>query len=375
MSLEKDTLYMQQALALAKSVLFLTDPNPRVGCVIVKDDQVIGQGATQKAGGPHAEIMAIQDALSQQYILEGSTFYVTLEPCSHYGRTPPCVDALLQHKPARVVVACLDPNPLVSGKGIEKLRQAGIQVDCPFLLEQSVALNPGFMSRMGYGRVWTWSKLAVSVDGKLALNNGASQWITSESAREDGQAWRARSSVVVTGIGTILQDNPLLNVRAFATERQPVRAVIDGHLQMPLDARLLNGDPVLIFTHTENPDKEYALSQKGASVITLPKKGHHLDLKEVWQVLTERGFNEVHVESGPKLNGALLEAGLLDELLIYMAPKVIGPGQDMFASAALSSLEDIYTFEWVEQTLIGTDVRVRLRNPQRWQDLLTLLTS
>ena len=370
---EKDTAYMRQALELAKSVLFLTDPNPRVGCVIVKDDQVIGRGATQKVGGAHAEIMAIQDALSRQSSLEGSTFYVTLEPCSHYGRTPPCVDALLQHRPARVVIATLDPNPLVRGKGIAKLQQAGIEVVYPVLAEQAMALNPGFMSRMGYCKVWTWTKLACTLDGKLALNNGESLWITSPAAREDGQVWRARSSVVLTGIGTILRDNPLLNVRAFATERQPVRAVIDGRLQMPLEARLLNGEPILIFTYTENPDKEYALSQKGVQIVKLAKKGHHLDLKEVWQVLVEHGFNEVHVEAGARLNGALLEAGLIDEVLVYMAPKIMGPGQEMFASATLSSLEDIYYFEWIEQTRIGDDLRLRLLNTERWNALMKLV--
>lgn len=370
---EKDTFFMQQALELAKSVLFLTDPNPRVGCVIVKDDRIIGRGATQRAGGPHAEVMAIQEALAQQHSLEGSTFYVTLEPCSHYGRTPPCVDALLRHRPARVVVATQDPNPLVGGQGIAKLQQAGIKVEYPFMAEQAMALNPGFMSRMGYGRVWTWTKLACTLDGKLALKNGESQWITDSPARENGQEWRARSSVVLTGIGTILRDNPLLNVRAFPTERQPVRAVIDGRLQMPVEARLFNGEPVLIFTYTENPDKEYALSQQGATIITLPKKGHHLDLHEVWQVLAERGFNEVHVEAGPRLNGALLEVGLIDELLVYMAPKVMGPGQDMFASAALSCLDDMTHFEWVEQTMIGADLRLRLRRLDRWNALMRLV--
>lgn len=369
---EQDYAYMRRALALAEQVLYLTDPNPRVGCVIVKDGLIIGEGSTQKVGGPHAEVMAIQDAKSRGYAdkLVGSTFYVTLEPCSHFGRTPPCADALVSHQVSRVVVASLDPNPLVGGKGITKLREAGIQVDYPLLAEEALAVNTGFISRMSVQRPWTWTKLACSLDGKVALNNGVSQWITAEPARLDGQHWRARSSVVLTGIGTILKDNPQLNVRAIATERQPIRAVIDGQFQISEDAQLFNDSPVWIFTYTNNPAKRERLQAKNVDVIVLPKKEEHIDLAEVWQVFIQRGINEVHVEAGPSLNGVLLEAGFIDELLLYIAPKILGPGQSLFNLPTLSSLSDVKQFSWVEQLAVGEDLRLRLRCKERWDALL-----
>lgn len=369
---DADFAYMRRALALAEKVLYLTDPNPRVGCVIVKNGQIIGEGSTQKVGGPHAEVMAIQNAKNRGYEdeLVGSTFYVTLEPCSHFGRTPPCADALVKHRVARVVVASLDPNPLVGGKGIARLKEAGIQVEYPLLAEEALAINTGFISRMAMQKPWTWSKLACSLDGKLALNNGVSQWITGEQARADGQHWRARSSVILTGIGTILKDNPLLNVRAVETERQPIRAVIDGKFQIPEDAKIFNGNPVWIFTYTDNPNKQERLQAKNVTVIKLSQNSHKIDLNAVWQTLTERGINEVHVEAGSGLNGALLDAGLIDELLVYMAPKVLGSGQSMFASRDLFDLSDIARFEWVEQTRVGDDLKLRLRLKERWQTLV-----
>ena len=221
---------MAQALSLAESVLYMTDPNPRVGCVIVRDGQVLGQGATQVVGGPHAEVMAIRDAYEKGYAqaLAGATFYVTLEPCSHYGRTPPCVDALIKERPSRVVIAMSDPNPLVAGRGVTKLREAGIEVVLNVLADEALALNPGFVSRMAQQRPWVWSKIACSLDGQIALSNGQSQWITGAQARADGHHWRARSSVVLTGLGTVSYDNPSLNVRYIKTSRQPIRAVIDS---------------------------------------------------------------------------------------------------------------------------------------------------
>lgn len=372
---EQDHVYMRRALALAEKVLYLTDPNPRVGCVIVKDGMVIGEGSTQKVGGSHAEIMAIQDAKHQGYadLLAGSTFYVTLEPCSHFGRTPPCADALVTHQVGRVVIASLDSNPLVGGRGIAKLREAGVQVDYPLLAEEALAINTGFISRMAMQRPWTWTKLACSLDGKVALTNGVSQWITAEPARLDGQHWRARSSVVLTGIGTILKDNPLLNVRAITTERQPIRAVIDGQFQIPEEAQIFNDSPVWIFTYTDNSAKRVRLQTKNVEVIVLPKKGEHIDLSEVWQVFTQRGINEVHVEAGPALNGALLEAGLIDELLIYMAPKILGMGQSLFNLPALSDLSIVKQFAWVEQLVVGEDLRLRLRLKERWNALLQVI--
>lgn len=405
---QTDFLYMQKAQSLAQEALYITDPNPRVGCIIVKDNQIIGQGSTQKAGGPHAEVMALRDAKAHghEQDIAGATFYVTLEPCSHFGRTPPCADALVAHKAGRVVVACLDPNPLVAGNGIKKLQQAGITVDYyPELAERTLALNPGFMSRMIVGKPWTWTKLACSLDGKLALNNGVSQWITSAEARADGQYWRARSSAVVTGVGTVLADNPLLNVRAFTVERQPLRVVIDGKFQVPVDAAIFNGAPVLVITHTQHPEKQAMLQDKGAEVLVVEEEGvlykgaealvveeegkphkgiealvveekrgqqaknKYINLKYVWELLAQRGINEIHVEAGAGLNSALLQAGLIDELLVYMAPKIIGPGLDIFQMPALTDLSTVPTFEWVEQQRVGEDIRLRLRNPERWEEL------
>lgn len=375
----QDTAYMRQAQMLAQKVLHITDPNPRVGCVIVKNHHIIGMGATQQAGGPHAEVMALRDAKNKGHEkdIEGSTFYVTLEPCSHFGRTPPCADAIIAHKAQRVVIACLDPNPLVAGNGVTKLKQAGIQVDYyPELAEDTLALNQGFMSRMITQKPWTWSKIACSLDGKLALRNGISQWITGEEARKDGQHWRARSSAVVTGIGTILADNPLLNVRALQTPRQPLRVILDGQFRVPVDAAIFDGNPVVVVTYTQNIEKQRLLQAKGGEVFVVGEEGIssdggalHLNLSYVWNWLAQRGLNEIHVEAGAGLNGALLRAGLIDELLVYMAPKVIGPGKDSFQLPELSDLVTVPTLEWFSHEQVGEDMRLRLRNPQRWQAL------
>ncbi|WP_071057816.1 bifunctional diaminohydroxyphosphoribosylaminopyrimidine deaminase/5-amino-6-(5-phosphoribosylamino)uracil reductase RibD [Pelistega sp. MC2] len=374
---ENDLQYMQQALALAQSVLYITDPNPRVGCVIVHNQHIIGEGATQQAGGPHAEIVAIQDAKNKGNValLKGATFYVTLEPCSHFGRTPPCAKALIQHQISRVVIASLDPNPLVGGQGVNRLREAGIQVDVATqFVEQALAINPGFISRMSKGKPWVWSKLATSLDGKLALKNGVSQWITGEASRKDGQHWRARSSVVLTGIGTVLKDNPQLNVRSFITPRQPIRAVIDGKFQIPINAKIFNGDKVIVYTYTDDELKRETLEQKNVEIINASKTSEgFVDLQDVWADFQQRGFNEVHVEAGPTLNGALWQQGLIDELLVYMAPKIIGPGQEMFALNALSQLDGLTPLTWVDTQLIGTDIRLRLRQAARWNELLDVM--
>lgn len=380
----QDSFYMQKAQALALEALYITDPNPRVGCVIVKNNKIIGQGFTQKSGEAHAEVMALHDAKNKGYEqdIKGATFYVTLEPCSHFGRTPPCTDTLIKHGAARVVIACLDPNPLVAGKGVAKLQQAGIQVDYPLMFEETLALNPGFMSRMVTGMPWTWSKLACSLDGKLALENGVSQWITGTSARADGQRWRARSSAVVTGIGTVLADNPLLNVRLFELCRQPLRIILDGEFCSPIDAAIFNGDPVLVVTYTNNPEKQIALQDKGVEVWVVDEAGivncshtskginKHLNLHYIWTMLAQRGINEIHVEAGSGLNSALLQAGLIDELLVYMAPKIIGSGRGLFQLPIVSDLRSVHMFEWIEQLPIGEDLRLRLRNPKRWSNLV-----
>ena len=380
---------MAQALSLAESVLYMTDPNPRVGCVIVRDGQVLGQGATQVAGGPHAEVMAIRDAYEKGYAqaLAGATFYVTLEPCSHYGRTPPCVDALIKERPSRVVIAMSDPNPLVAGRGVTKLREAGIEVVLNVLADEALALNPGFVSRMAQQRPWVWSKIACSLDGQIALSNGQSQWITGAQARADGHHWRARSSVVLTGLGTVSYDNPSLNVRYIKTSRQPIRAVIDSQFAIAEDRSLFNGEPVWFFVNRVDEAKTERLAQKNVEVIVVAADGQqagqggsnspqpHINLHEVMRILAERGVNEVHVEAGSGLNGALLQAGLIDELLVYMAPKILGPGLGAFKLSALSDLQESFNFEFIEQKQVGDDMRLRLRAIKRWQTLMAAIVA
>jgi len=365
-----DFYWMSKALEQAASVMFVTTPNPRVGCVIVKNRQLLGQGATQKAGGPHAEVCAIQHARENRHELAGSTFYVTLEPCSHYGKTPPCVDAIIAAKPARVVIAMADPNPLVGGRGIAKLQEAGIEVRCNLLSEQALALNPGFISRMLNGRPWVWTKLASSLDGRMALYNGQSQWITSAAARADGHYWRARSCVVLTGLGTVLHDDPLMTVRSLATPRQPVRAIIDSRFAVPETARIFNGEPVWVFTTHLDEAKAARLLAKNVQLIVMPEKNDHVDLDAVLAWMGKQQINEVHVEAGPGLNGALLQAGLLDELLLYMAPKILGDAQGLFRLPVLSELDQAYQFDFFETQTVTPDLRLRARLQNRWNMLL-----
>ncbi|MFV9475128.1 bifunctional diaminohydroxyphosphoribosylaminopyrimidine deaminase/5-amino-6-(5-phosphoribosylamino)uracil reductase RibD [Advenella sp. RU8] len=366
-----DFYWMNKALEQAASVMFVTTPNPRVGCVIVKDQQLLGQGATQKTGGPHAEVCAIRDAQEKAHDLAGSTFYVTLEPCSHYGKTPPCVDAIIAAKPARVVIAMADPNPLVGGRGIAKLQAAGIEVASNLLAEQALAFNPGFISRMTTGRPWVWTKLASSLDGRMALYNGQSQWITSAAARADGHYWRARSCVVLTGLGTVLHDDPLMNVRSIATPRQPVRAIIDSRFVVPEIARIFNGDPVWVFTTHLDEAKAARLQAKNVQVIAMPEKNGHVDLDAVLDWMGGQQINEVHVEAGPGLNGALLQAGLLDELLLYMAPKILGDAHSLFRLPVLNALDQAYQFDFFETQTFAPDLRLRARLQNRWNTLLS----
>lgn len=365
-----DQDYMNRALALARSVMFSTSPNPRVGCVIVKDGQILGEGATQPPGGPHAEVCAINDAQQKNgHALRGATFYVTLEPCSHYGRTPPCVDALLAVEPARVVIAARDPNPLVSGAGIRKLQEAGITVDIGLGLEQALEINPGFVSRMSVQRPWVRMKIASTLDGKVALNNGRSQWITGGEARHDGHLWRARACVILTGSGTVREDDPLLTVRDVDTPRQPVRAVIDSQFSIDEDARLFDGAPVWLFVTEYNAAKAERLAARNVRVITVAEKNNHVDLKAVMAWLGQQDINEVHVEAGPGLNGALLQAGCVDELLVYMAPKILGDAQSAVAHRPFTVLADAYQFAFFDTTACGNDLRLRARLPMRWNQL------
>lgn len=366
----QDIAWMRRALELARGVLYTTTPNPRVGCVIVRDGQVLGEGATQPPGGPHAEIVALRDAQARGHDVCGATFYVTLEPCSHHGRTPPCADALLAARPARVVVAMGDPNPQVNGRGLAMLREAGIAVETGPCLDEALALNPGFVARMRRGTPWVWLKLAASLDGRSALHNGMSQWITGPEARADGHHWRARSCVVLTGMGTVLADDPLLNVREVATPRPPRKAVIDGRFAIPENARLFDGSEVLVFTARSDPAKAGRLARKNARTILMPGDvPQRVDLPGVMRWLGENEINEVHVEAGAGLSGALLSAGCVDELLTYLAPVLLGDAAGMVQLPMLDHLDAAQRFEFIDISRVGADVRLRARLADRWQAL------
>ena len=354
---------MAQALALAEQALFITSPNPRVGCVITNaQGELLGQGHTQAAGQAHAEVMALRDAQARGHSTQGATAYVTLEPCSHQGRTGPCCDALLQAGVARVVVSIQDPNPQVAGQGLAKLQAAGVAVSVGLLAEQSAELNMGFFKRMTQGTPWLRMKTAQSLDGQTALLNGQSQWITGEAARLDGHRWRARACAVLSGIGTVLADNPLLNVRGVATPRQPHLLLVDSRLQTPLNARLWGEQRQVVIYHAEqHPEKEAALQAKGAELVRLSGPGDKVDLAAMVKDMGQRAYNEVHIEAGHKLNGSLLKAAVVDELLVYLAPLLLGPGQSMAALPELSELAQAQAWRFTEQQLIGADLRLLAR--------------
>ena len=360
---------IESALRLAQSALYLTSPNPRVGCVLVNPaGQVIGQGHTQMAGGPHAEIMALQDAQAQGHSTHGATAYVTLEPCAHQGRTGPCCDALAQAGIARVVASLKDPNPLVAGQGFAKLRAAGIAVEVGPGATESRELNIGFFSRMQRHRPWMRLKVAASLDGVTALDNGQSQWITGAQARTDGHAWRACACAVLTGVGTVLADKPLLDVRHVQTPRQPMLAIVDSALQTPPDAALF-GPPrkVLIYAAQPHAPREAALRQAGAEIVYLPGPAGHedqapkVDLQAMVQDLARRECNEVHIEAGHKLNGSLLRAGLVDEMLVYLAPLWLGQGAGLSNFGPLSALAHGLALDFQSAQRIGPDLRILAR--------------
>ena len=356
---------MQSALALdlAFKALRLSSPNPRVGCVITDTaGKILGMGYTQKKGGPHAEIMALADAANTGQTLEGATAYVTLEPCAHHGRTPPCCDALIAAGIKRVVASIADPNPRVAGRGFERLRAAGIEVDIGPGSVQARELNIGFFSRMIRKRPWVRLKIAASLDGKTALMNGQSQWITGEAARTDGHAWRARSCAVLTGIGTVLEDNPRLDVRLVETPRQPHLVVIDSRLETPVNANLFKADrSVFIYAAEKNDDKKLALEARGAIVIYLSDDNLKVDLSAMLHDLAQREINEVHLEAGHKLNGSFIRADLVDELLVYMAPKLIGHAQTMASFGPLESLAEAVDLQFLSADMVGADLRVLAR--------------
>jgi diaminohydroxyphosphoribosylaminopyrimidine deaminase/5-amino-6-(5-phosphoribosylamino)uracil reductase len=368
---------LHEALALAESSFGLTEPNPRVGCVIgLPDGTLLGRGATQQAGGAHAEVMALREARAAGHSLQGSTAWVTLEPCAHHGRTPPCCDALIEAGLGRVVAAMVDPFPRVSGQGLARLRAAGIE--CALAREEGAAdlaaaardLNIGFFSRVVRGRPWVRMKVAASLDGRTALFNGVSQWITGEAARADGHAWRRRASAVLTGIGTVLEDDPRLDVRAVPTALQPLRVVVDSRLQTPPGARLLRPPSrgVFIFAAVDDAERRAGLQAQGAEVLLQPGGGADaakVDLAAMLRTLSSRGVNELHVEAGHKLNASLLSEGLVDELLVYLAPRLLGLGREMAAFGPLQSLQEALAFDFIEHTMVGPDLRLRARPPGR----------
>jgi diaminohydroxyphosphoribosylaminopyrimidine deaminase/5-amino-6-(5-phosphoribosylamino)uracil reductase len=355
-----DSDYMAEAFRLAARGLYSTDPNPRVGSVVVKSGAIVGRGFHRKAGEPHAEVLAMREAGSAA---AGATLYITLEPCAHHGRTPPCAGAIVAAKPARVVAAMTDPNPKVAGRGFEIVKQAGIAVASGLMEAQARALNPGFISRMSRGRPWVRSKLAMSLDGRTALADGSSKWISGEAAREDVQHWRARSSAVLTGIGTVLKDDPSLNVRMAGEWRQPARVVVDTYLKMPGRAKLLQlpGETYVATTVSDSHPHQHLL-KAGAKILTLPLKDGQVDLAVLLTKLADLECNEVLVEAGPKLNGALLAAGLVDELILYMAPHLLGDsGQGLFHLQPLAAMQERHELEITDLRMFGNDVRLILR--------------
>lgn len=371
---EVDRRFLARAIELASNGLYTTDPNPRVGCVIVKDGKIISEGWHERAGGPHAEIMALQNATDS---VQNADVYVSLEPCSHFGRTPPCADALVEAKVSNVVIAGLDPNPKVSGQGAEKLRQDGIEVVCePYqdLKQQAEQVNPGFIKRMRYQLPYVRTKIAASLDGRTAMASGESKWITGEAAREDVQRLRARSSVILTGIGTVLADDPSLNVRLsahdlgstveFTDADQPVRVILDSQLRIPAATKLLAlPGSTLIYTLSTDREKIAALEKQevmsSTRIVQVPGAGGYLNLEAVLRDLAERQYNEVTVEAGARLNGALLKAGLLDELVIYQAPVLLGDNaKPMFMVDGITKMSHKIKLSIRDTRQIGVDWRI-----------------
>jgi diaminohydroxyphosphoribosylaminopyrimidine deaminase / 5-amino-6-(5-phosphoribosylamino)uracil reductase len=367
-----DFSFMARALQLAEQGILTTMPNPRVGCVIVKDGKIIGEGAHLKAGEPHAEVFALRQAGAAA---KGATLYVTLEPCSHTGRTPPCSQAIVEAGVTKVIAAMQDPNPLVAGSGLAYLQSHKIEVASGLMQAQAEALNPGFISRMTKNKPFVRSKIASSLDGKTALNNGASQWITSEPARQDVQHWRARSCAILTGIGTVLADNPCMTVRATApsplmgegwgegaASRQPLRVIVDSQLQTPTDAKVLQGGNVLIAFANDVHNKSSELLNAGAELLSIPNDTGKVDLNALLSHLAHREINEVLTEAGEGLNGALLALGLIDELLIYYAPKLMGSAaKGMLALPELTQMNQAMNLDIIDLRQIGVDIRIRAK--------------
>lgn len=352
---------MRLALEWAAKGMNITAPNPRVGCVIVRNGQVIAAGHTQPAGQAHAEVMALSDAADRGVDVRGATAYVTLEPCSHHGRTPPCSDALVRAGLGRVVAAMEDPNPLVAGKGMAQLAAAGIATHSGLLADEAHEMNIGFFKRMRHGLPWVRLKVAASLDGATGLENGESQWITGPDARADGHEWRARACAILTGIGTVKADNPRMTVRGIDTPRQPRRVIVDSKLEIALDAAILQDESCWIVAATPDLEKKSRLEAAGHEVIVLPNPQGKVDLPGLMRELGRRQVNEVHVEAGYKLNGSLVREGCVDELLVYLAPSLIGSGQGMFALGPYASLADKHSLTFTDVARVGDDVRLMAR--------------
>ena len=356
-----DRRYMARALELAEQGLYTTTPNPRVGCVIVRDVDIVGEGWHERAGAAHAEVNALRAAGTKA---EGATVFVTLEPCAHHGRTPPCAQALIEARVERVVAAMRDPNPLVAGKGLDAIRAGGIAVECGLMENEARELNIGFVSRMTRGLPWIRMKIAASLDGKTALFNGSSQWITGPEARADGHRWRARACAIMTGVGTVKDDDPQLTVREVGTPRQPARIVIDSRVETPSSARVLGKGTIVAAAIHDN--RSGALSATGAEVVVIPNPAGKVDLPALMRELARREMNEVHVEAGYRLNGSLLREGLVDELLVYLAPRILGDAaRGMFHLPELRDLSESLELEVRDVRMIGRDLRViaRVRRP------------
>ena len=350
---------MARAMQLAEHGLWTTSPNPRVGCVLVRDGRIVGEGWHERAGEPHAEVHALRAAGE---LARGATAYVTLEPCSHHGRTPPCAEALVAAGVTRVVAAMNDPNPLVAGNGLAMLQAACIETACGLLENAARELNIGFVARMTRGRPWLRLKAAASLDGKTALNNGVSQWITGPEARRDGHRWRARACAILTGIGTVRDDDPQLSVREVDTPRQPLRVVVDSKLETTLTAKILRGGKVLVAAAVDDEKRANSLRAAGAEVVVLPNSHGKVELKHLLEELGRRGINEVHVEAGFKLNGSLLREGLVDELLLYLAPCLIGhDASGLFNLPELASLDGKHRLQVRDLRQIGEDIRLIAR--------------
>ncbi len=350
---------MGQALELAGRGLYTTTPNPRVGCVVVAGGMVIGTGWHEKAGMPHAEALALEAAGARA---RGATLYVNLEPCSHHGRTPPCVDAIIAAGVKRVVAAIGDPNPKVAGTGFSKLRAAGIEVEHGLKEDEARELNVGFFARMTRGRPWVRMKIAASFDGRTALANGRSRWITGEAARGDGHRWRARACAVLTGFGTVRDDDPRLDVRGVDTPRQPLKIVVDSKFETSPSARLLKDGRTLVAGAVNDKKRIAALEAAGAEVVIIPNERGKVELTKLMEELARRELNEIHVEAGTRLNGSLLRAGVVDELLVYLAPRIIGDsGRGMFHLPELTELSQTTALEIRGVERIGADLRILAR--------------